>query len=359
MKILTVVGARPQFVKAAPVSVAIRAAGMDEYVVHTGQHYDRSMSDVFFSELEIAEPAENLAVGSGLHGEQTARMLTLLERSMLAQRPRLVLVYGDTNSTLAGALAACKLGIPIAHVEAGLRSFNRTMPEEHNRVLTDHCSSLLFCPTLVATNNLRDEGITSGVHQTGDVMYDAVLRFGRVAEERSRILERLEVAPNGYFLATIHRAANTDDDERLRALLDELDKLPLPVVLPLHPRTRARIDRWAPDRSGLERVRLVEPVGYLDMLRLENAASGIVTDSGGVQKEAYFFGIPCFTLRDETEWVETTASGWNTLVPRGLGSLVRSVAEWKRPAAQPPQLFGDGRAAEKIARLLRQAGHAS
>ncbi|MGQ0764486.1 MAG: non-hydrolyzing UDP-N-acetylglucosamine 2-epimerase [Gemmatimonadota bacterium] len=347
MKVFTVVGARPQFIKAAPVSAALSKVGLDEYLVHTGQHYDPSMSEIFFSELGMAAPHENLGVGSGPHGEQTGRMLALLEVSMLKQKPGLVLVYGDTNSTLAGALAACKLGIPVAHVEAGLRSFNRSMPEEHNRVVTDHCSDLLFAPTEAATENLRREGIVLGVEQVGDVMFDAALRFCDLAVEKSTIVERLGFDDGEFYLATIHRAGNTDDPRRLAALFAALETLPLPTVLPLHPRTRARLV----DGGVSPAVRIIDPVGYLDMLRLVGAATGIITDSGGVQKEAFFLGVPCFTLRSETEWVETVASGWNTLVPDRPGALADCVSAWRTPSARP-DFYGDGDASGRIARSL-------
>ncbi len=360
MKILTIVGARPQFIKAWPIGRALAEAGIDEHLVHTGQHYDDRMSQVFFDEMGIRRPDRNLEIGSGSHGAQTGRMLIALEEVMQEERPDWVLVYGDTNTTLAGAVAACKLEIPIAHVEAGLRSFNRSMPEEHNRVLTDHCSTLLFCPTQTAVDNLRREGVgvDGGVELVGDVMYDAVLHFGAVARARSTILREAGVEEGKYILATIHRAYNTDDPARLLGLLRALDRLDDVVVLPVHPRTQARLAEHAPD-AKFSKLRMVEPVGYLDMLQLEQYARAIVTDSGGVQKEAFFFGIPCFTLRPETEWVETVASGWNVLVSDdasasgGLGALV---AAWQRPVAPPPPLFGRGDAATRIVeRLQREA----
>jgi UDP-N-acetylglucosamine 2-epimerase len=355
MRVYTVVGARPQFIKAAPVSLALRGRGHSEYLVHTGQHYDAAMSQVFFDELGIPNPDENLQVGSGAHGEQTGRMLALLEQSMVAQRPDLVLVYGDTNSTLAGALAACKLQIPIAHVEAGLRSFNRSMPEEHNRVLTDHCSSLLFCPTTTAVQNLLREGISRGVHNVGDVMYDAALHFRARARQRSTVHSSLGLREKGYYLATIHRASNTDDVDRLTSLFRALDALDAPVVLPLHPRTRARLAERprSAGTAGGGQVRIVEPVGYLDMLRLEEGARAVFTDSGGVQKEAYFFRVPCFTLRGETEWVETVEAGWNVLVgDQGL-DVAQALQNWRQPAAPvTASPYGDGSAAISIADLI-------
>ncbi|MEP7381809.1 MAG: UDP-N-acetylglucosamine 2-epimerase (non-hydrolyzing) [Gemmatimonadota bacterium] len=351
MKVLTIVGARPQFIKAWPVGRALAAAGIREHLVHTGQHYDDLMSQVFFDEMGIRRPDRNLEIGSGAHGAQTGRMLIALEEVMLEERPDWVLVYGDTNSTLAGAVAACKLEIPIAHVEAGLRSFNRSMPEEHNRVLTDHCSDLLLCPTQTAVDHLRREGIERGVHLVGDVMYDAVLHFGAMARASSTILDAAGVEEGRYHLATIHRAYNTDDPARLHALLSALDRLDSVVVLPMHPRTKARLAAFAPDLT-FERLRLIDPVGYLDMLRLEQGATAIITDSGGVQKEAYFFGIPCFTLRPETEWVETITSGWNTLVSDHGEALATLVADWKRPSEPPPPFFGRGDAAARIAGRL-------
>ena len=351
MKVLTIVGARPQFIKAWPVGRALRAAGIHEHLVHTGLHYDDRMSQVFFDEMGIRRPDRNLEVGSGLHGAQTGRMLMALEQVMLEERPDWVLVYGDTNTTLAGAVAACKLEIPIAHVEAGLRSYNRSMPEEHNRVLTDHCSALLLCPTETAVDNLGREGVSRGVHLVGDVMYDAVLHFGALARERSQVLSSVGVSEGRYYLATIHRAYNTDDPARLLSLLGALDRLDAPVVLPIHPRTRSRLSEFAPTIAH-SRVRLVEPVGYLDMLRLEQGAKAIVTDSGGVQKEAFFFRVPCFTLRPETEWIETVRSGWNTLVGDDGSTLSDIVGRWQRPSTATRQYFGTGNAAERIASLL-------
>jgi len=349
VKVLTIVGARPQFIKAWPVQRALRDAGIEELLVHTGQHYDDRMSQIFFDEMGIAAPSRNLGVGSGSHGEQTGRMLIEIERLLLAERPDIVLVYGDTNSTLAGALAAAKLEIPIAHVEAGLRSFNRSMPEEHNRVLTDHSSHWLLCPTQTAVDNLRREGVTRGVHLVGDVMYDAALHFGGMARERSRVLDDSGITSGEYYLATIHRPYNTDEPARLDALVAALAALPLPVVLPVHPRTRQRLGNRGAAQSS---VRLIDPVGYLDMLQLEQHAAAILTDSGGVQKEAYFFGIPCFTLRPETEWVETVEAGWNTLVGGELAGLATVVGRWRRPAGGSPSAFGQGDAGARIAAIL-------
>ncbi len=351
MKVLTIVGARPQFIKAAPVSKALRAAGHQEILLHTGQHYDYGMSQVFFDELSISEPDINLEIGSASHGRQTGQMLIGIEELLLAERPDWVLVYGDTNSTLAGALAACKLHIPIAHVEAGLRSFNRTMPEEHNRVLTDHCANLLFCPTQTAVDNLATEGITTGVHLVGDTMYDAVLQFADIAAQRSVILQDLALEPQQYLLATVHRPYNTDHPQNLRNILTAFMEVETPVIFPVHPRTRKAID--ALDMTVLETstVRLIEPVGYLDMLMLEQHARLILTDSGGMQKEAYFFGVPCITLRSETEWVETVEAGWNVVVGAAKDQIVTITRDFVAPESRP-DLYGTGKAAIQIVNRL-------
>lgn len=359
MKVITVVGARPQFVKAAPLSAALEAAGCREILVHTGQHYDHEMSGLIFEELGIRRPDVELGVGSGSHGRQTARMLEGIEAIVQQERPAWVVVYGDTNSTLAGALAAVKLHVPVAHVEAGLRSFNRRMPEEINRILTDHASDALFCPTETAVDNLRREGVDEDrIHLVGDVMYDAALMFAGRARERSRILEGLEICPREYVLATIHRAENTDDPTHLSTIFRALDRVAEAetVIVPLHPRTRAALHRSGLlDRVG-GRVRVIDPVGYLDMIVLEQNARVIATDSGGVQKEAFFFGVPCVTLRHETEWVELVEAGWNRLVPpvdeRGI---VRAVREAEAPdSSRRSGYYGEGDAAQRIAkRLLR------
>lgn len=354
MRVVTVVGARPQFIKAWPVSRALQARGIEELLLHSGQHYDDTMSRVFFEELELPEPARHLGVGSGTHAEQTAGMLVPLERAFAELAPDYVLVYGDTNTTLAGALAAAKLRLPVAHVEAGLRSWNREMPEEVNRVLTDHCSDVLFCPTRAAVENLTREGVTDGVHLVGDVMYDAVRHFGALARERSDVLARMDVDEGAYFLATVHRAASTDDPDVLRSLISALGCLDAPVIFPVHPRTRARLNALpeAEAMAHVGRLRLSSPVGYLDMLRLEQSARAILTDSGGVQKEAFFFGVPCVTLRNETEWVETVEHGWNVLAGSDAEAIVSAALAARRPASRPPDLFGQGDAAARIAALL-------
>lgn len=353
MKILTVVGARPQFVKAAVVSRALaQTAGLREVLVHTGQHYDDAMSDRFFRDLGIPAPAHHLGVGSGSHGAQTGRMLEKLDAVMQAERPDWVLLYGDTNSTLAGALAAAKLHIPVAHVEAGLRSWNRAMPEEINRLLTDQVSSLLFAPTQAAVANLAREGIAGdGVRLVGDVMYDAALTFGGRADAES-LLARLGVNACGYVLATIHRAENTDDPARLAAIVAGLARAAeaMPVVLPCHPRTLAALERAGLLDQARARLICTEPLGYLDMLAAERLARVVVTDSGGVQKEAFFFGVPCVIVRRETEWVELVELGCARLVePDGIAAAVAAppVAAGGREG-----LYGGGAAANRVARAL-------
>jgi UDP-GlcNAc3NAcA epimerase len=340
-RILTVVGARPQLIKAAAVSRALSArSDLQECLVHTGQHFDAGMSDVFFSELGIPAPAHHLGIHGGGHGEMTGRMLVALERVMQHEQPDCVLVYGDTNSTLAGALAAAKLNLPVAHVEAGLRSFNRRMPEEINRIVADRLSALLFCPTATSVANLANEGMTGGVHAVGDVMYDVTLYAGAAAQKTSNIVERLALAPKGYALATVHRAENTDDPAALSAVLSYLreQSRARPIVLPLHPRTRDAARRAG---IGLDGFIVTEPLGFLDMHRLLSGAACVFTDSGGVQKEAYFHRVPCVTLRGETEWVETIDAGWNRL--------------WRGPDYRPRRDipdYGDGHSAEKIVEIL-------
>ncbi|MEW5729768.1 MAG: UDP-N-acetylglucosamine 2-epimerase (non-hydrolyzing) [Pseudomonadota bacterium] len=354
MKIVTVVGARPQFVKAAVVSRALAGHGeVREVLVHTGQHYDDALSDVFFRQLEMAPPSHHLAVGSGSHGAQTGRMLERLDEVMRAERPDGVLVYGDTNSTLAGALAAAKLGLPLAHVEAGLRSGDRSMPEEINRLLTDQVSDLLFAPTHAAVTNLAGEGIADGrVHLVGDVMYDAALAFvGRA--DAGAVLAGLALTAGSYVLATIHRAANTDDPARLAAIVEGLIRAAArrPVVLPLHPRTEAALARAGLLERARTSLRIVSPLGYLEMLAVERAAQVIVTDSGGVQKEAFFFGVPCLIVRGETEWVELVEMGCARLVtPDAITEAIDDPPVVH--AGTAGGLYGGGRAASRIATVL-------
>lgn len=354
MKLLTVIGARPQFIKAATISRLIRERdNISEYIVHTGQHYDQSMSEVFFKELDIPKPSLNLNVGSGLHGEQTAKMLCGIEQAILTVKPDVVLVYGDTNSTLAGALAAVKLHIPICHVEAGLRSFNRKMPEEINRIMTDHASDILFAPTLNAVKQLKAEGISEEkIILSGDVMYDAALYYGERADLESSILNRLEILPDNYVLTTVHRAENTDTPEMLTQIMQELDMVALEhtVILPIHPRTRVKLDDWG---IKVKNIRLIDPISYLDMVKLEKNAKIIITDSGGVQKEAYFFGKPCITLRAETEWVELVDGGWNTLldftnIERPTISDLINFPITSSIGSRDISLYGTGNSAHKI-----------
>ncbi len=351
----TIVGARPQFIKAAPVSAALVAAGHEECMIHTGQHYDQAMSDVFFEELPIRQPDVNLEVGSGEPGWQVAEVLTRTEVVLRAERPDAVVVYGDTNSTLGGALAARKAGFPLAHIEAGLRSFNRSMPEEENRILTDHASDLLLCPTPTAIKNLKKEGLGKRARHVGDTMFDAVRQFLPIARERSTLLDELALEPGGYFLATIHRNYNTDDPVVLGRLVGALAALDRPVVFPVHPRTRKNLAIQPDGEGGADRIRAIEPTSYLDTLVLQAEAAAVLTDSGGMQKEALFVGTPCVTLRPETEWVETVESGWNTLVGSDPERIAKAVAGLNRPK-EIPDVFGDGHAAEKIVEALARLG---
>lgn len=376
MKVVNIVGARPQFIKLAPVLKAIekhnkdnRAQKIQEVLIHTGQHYDYEMSGVFFEELGLKSPDYNLGVGSGLHGYQTGEMLKRIEEVVLKEKPDLAIVYGDTNSTLAGGLAAAKLHIPLAHVEAGLRSYNRLMAEEHNRVLTDHMSDFLFCPTETSVKNLQNEGfkniINSGkliqknyrlpgnqevpvVINTGDVMYDAVFLYGELAQEKSSILDKLSLSTKNYALATIHRAENTDSSENLKSIfkgLRDISQKGLKMVLPIHPRTQKRIREIGIETEGLL---LIDPVSYLDMLVLEENAKLIITDSGGVQKEAFFFKVPCITVRDETEWPETVEYGWNMLIGKDLNKIAMKASS----AGKSGCPYGDGNASDRILWLI-------
>lgn len=353
MKVLSVVGARPQFVKAFPVSRAIRD-DHEEVLIHTGQHYDEELSAVFFEELAIPEPDANLGVGSDTHARQTAGVMTGLDELLASERPDAVVVYGDTNSTLAAALAATKRDATLAHVEAGLRSHDSTMPEEVNRVLTDHCSDLLFAPTERAVDNLRAEGIATGVHRTGDVMFDAMIAVKARAQERSTVVEDLGLAGGEYVLATVHRAANTDDPGRLAGIVEGLANAPLPVVLPAHPRTEQALREHGLYERAAEALQLVDPVGYLEFLALLSGAERVATDSGGVQKEAFYLSTPCVTMRDRTEWVETVECGWNTLVGADPELIAEELSrEWRR--SERPTPYGDGDAASRIVEVLERA----
>jgi UDP-GlcNAc3NAcA epimerase len=356
MKLLTVVGARPQFVKAAAISHAIsrRAASggstIEEYIVHTGQHYDVSMSDIFFEELTIPQPSKHLEVGSGNHGAQTGEIMRRLEPVVLSEAPNAVLVYGDTNSTLAGALVAVKLHVPVVHVEAGLRSFDRQMPEEINRVVTDHLSELLACPSPAAVGNLALEGIRQGVHLVGDVMYDVLAATMLSLGDTNQVAERLHLGSRPYVVVTVHRAANTDDPDRMGAVfaaLGDLVAAGFDVVFPVHPRTRSLVEAW--DRPA--GIHTIEPLGYRDMLGLVHHAHAVATDSGGLQKEAAWLGTPCITLRDSTEWIETIEEGWNVLVGTDREAIGNAVISAK-PPGQPFDTYGAGRAAEAVVELL-------
>jgi UDP-N-acetylglucosamine 2-epimerase len=351
MRILSIVGNRPQFIKSGPLSLALQNRA-DEVVLHTGQHYDHELSQVFFDELGLEPPKHRLEAGSGSHAEQTARMLPGIEAAVVAEKPDLVLVYGDTNSTLAGALAASKLRVPVAHVEAGLRSFDRRMPEELNRVLVDRVSSLLFAPSGSAVGNLKDEGITEGVHEVGDVMLDANLRLAPIAQERSQALELAGVAPGSYALVTVHREANTREPA-LGRIVEALNALEEPVVFPLHPRTAGAIESMGLRLTGHVHPR--RPAGYLDFAALASQARVILTDSGGVQKEAYWYEVPCVTLREKTEWVETVEAGWNHLVGTDPGAIVAASRE-ASPGPEHPSLYGDGHAADLIADVICTIG---
>jgi UDP-GlcNAc3NAcA epimerase len=350
MKIASIVGARPQFIKCAPVSRELRKEH-EEILIHTGQHYDHGMSEVFFEELAIPKPDYNLGIGSGTHGRQTGVMLGAIEGVLEKEGPDVVLVYGDTNSTLAGALAAAKLHLPVAHVEAGLRSFDRRMPEEVNRVLTDHASDLLFCPTETAVANLAAEGVTKGVHLVGDVMLDAMNYNRSIAEERSRILEEVGVRPGEYLVVTVHRPSNTDNHENMAAILGAFEEADRSVVFPVHPRTRKCLSEHGLLAKMPENVRVIEPLGYLDMIRLMGHAEKILTDSGGVQKEAYMLGVPCITLRENTEWVETVEAGWNVLVGAGRGKIVDAIRHFS-PGTRQKEIFGNGNASILVGKIL-------
>lgn len=362
MKFLTVVGARPQFIKWAPVSLAIedynRTAEMpiESVLLHTGQHYDGQMSRIFFDQLKLNEPNYNLGVGSGPHGLQSARMISRIETVLLREQPDLIVLYGDTNSTLAGAIAAAKLQIPVAHVEAGLRSFNRRMPEELNRIVTDHLASIFFAPTPTAVENLRHEGIHDGVHLVGDVMFDALIRYLPSALATSTILKNLAVQPKNYCLVTVHRAENTDDPERLHEICAALERASLDSIFiwPVHPRCRKRLDEIGMN-GGSASIRLIDPVSYLDMLALEKNAKAIITDSGGVQKEAHWVQVPCVTLRTETEWIETLDCGCNHLAGNTSSEMTEAILEATSRRACGNRLPSDKGAAAEIVRILAES----
>ena len=354
MKIVSIIGARPQFIKAVLLSKELRR-NHQEVLVHTGQHYDVKLSKIFFDELDIPEPDYNLEVGSDTHARQTGRMVIAIEDVLVAENPSLVLVYGDTNSTLAGALAAVKLHIPVAHVEAGTRMFDKSIPEEINRVLTDHVSSLLFAPTQTALGNLRKEGIIEGVHLTGDVMLDSFLYFSKVAVEKSKILDELNLRQGKYLLATVHRARNTEIEGNLTDIAEVFLSMDEKIILPVHPRTEKYLKKYSLyDRlNSAQNIELITPVGYLDSIILAQNARKILTDSGGLQKEAYFSGVPCITLDETTGWPETVEDGWNILVGEDKDKIIEAV-KYFRPKGEQRDVFGDGKACEKMVSLISQ-----
>jgi UDP-GlcNAc3NAcA epimerase len=345
MKIISILGARPQFIKASPLLNAIRRQGHDCKIVHTGQHYDDNMSQVFFDEMNIPTPDVNLGMGTGSATQQVSQMMLGIDTYLREQRPDWVLVYGDTNSTLAGALAAMRLELPLAHIEAGLRSYNWSMPEEQNRVLTDRVSTLKFCPTEVSVQNLKKEGITKGVYCVGDTMYDALILNLELAKKRKSPIETYQIREKDYYLLTIHRASNTDDWSTLDRLLQTVSKLPDTILFPIHPRTRARLPKGY---TLSKNIQLIDPLGYFDMIVAMKNAKMVLTDSGGIQKEAFFLGVPCVTLREETEWVETVSEGWNVIAGTNANTILTAIAKTDWPTEAPRPIYGDGHASEKI-----------
>mgnify|MGYP001160571921 CR=1 FL=1 len=353
MKIASVVGVRPQFVKASAVSRELRKKH-DEILIHTGQHYDYQMNKVFFEELNIPEPDYHLDIGSGSHGYQTGEMLKKIEEVLIKERPDLVLTYGDTNSTLAGALAASKLHIKTAHVESGLRSFDRSMPEEINRILTDHCSDILFCPTENAVENLKKEGITENVYLTGDVMVDSLLYNREIAEKKSNILSELGLKSKGYIVATVHRAGNTDDEQKMKNIVDAFSELNQMIVFPLHPRTEKFLRLYGLYEKLKYSVILTQPLGFFEFIHLMSHAKIVLTDSGGIQKEAYVLKVPCITLRENTEWVETIEDGWNVLVGTNKSKIIEMVRHFNSSLNTHSNRFGNGNASRIIASKLEE-----
>lgn len=354
-KIISIVGARPQFIKAAPLSRQLRKR-FKEVLVHTGQHYDQNMSPIFFEELSIPKPDYNLDIGSGSHGEQTGRMLIEIEKVLMRERPYIVLVYGDTNSTLAGALAAIKLHVPIAHVEAGLRSYNREMPEEINRLVADHISNVLLCPTDTAVENLKKEGISKGVFNVGDVMYDALKTNKELAKSKTDILKDLDLRSKSYIFATVHRAENTDKEENLRNILEAFGESGETIIFPAHPRTVSVMKKLGLKVESWSNIKITDPVGYLESLVLQENAKKVLTDSGGVQKEAYLLEVPCITLREETEWVETVKDGWNVLVGADKKKILEAISDFN-PRNKQHDYFGTGNSAAKIVEILDKYFH--
>ncbi len=350
MKIISIVGARPQFIKAALLSKTLRKEDkVQEILIHTGQHYDDNMSKTFFEQLSIPAPDINLGIGGGTHAEQSGAMMIGIEKIILKEKPHCVIVYGDTNSTLAGAVTAAKCNVPLIHVEAGLRSFNRAMPEEINRIIADRLSKILFCPTETAVSNLHYEGITEGVHFVGDIMYDALLTFLPIAQQKSNIVEKLGLSGKKYGLLTIHRAANTDDDQRLKTILEAIKQTQLIIVFPIHPRTQKMLQEY--HISLPPNIIPTEPLSYFDMLTLESKADCILTDSGGVQKEAYWLGVRCITLREETEWIETVECGWNKIVGVDKSLITSTIERW-RPTEERLSYYGNGTAAYQMKNII-------
>jgi UDP-N-acetylglucosamine 2-epimerase (non-hydrolysing) len=349
MKVASIVGTRPNFIKLAPLSKEVRKC-FDEIIIHTGQHYDYEMDRIFFEQLGIPEPDYHLGVGSGTHGYQTGEMLKRIENVLINEKPDLVIVYGDTNTTLAGALAAVKLNIPIAHVEAGLRCFKKEIPEEVNRILVDHISDLLFCPTETAVRNLYKEGIANGVYLTGDVMVDAINQNIEIAKH-SNILQRLEIEPRKYYLATVHRPKNTDNYERLKEIVEAFIQIEN-LIFPCHPRTEKMLKKFGLWNKLVNKVKVIKPVSYFEMLALEMNAKKIITDSGGIQKEAYILKVPCITLRESTEWVETVEDGWNILVGANKERILDAVENFEPKGKNYSYKFGDGKACKRIAEIL-------
>ena len=352
MKIASIIGARPNFIKCASLSKEIRKH-FNEVTIHTGQHYNYEMDKLFFDELNIPEPDYHLGVGSGLHGYQTGEMLKRIEEVLMREKPDFVLTYGDTNSTLAGALAGSKLHIKVGHVEAGMRSFDRSMPEEINRILTDHCSDLLFCPTRTAGENLKREGISEGVYLTGDVMVDSLFYNKEIAEDKSMILNDLNLKGKEYLVATVHRASNTDDRESIKNIVDAFSEVKETIVFPVHPRAEKFLKEYGLyNKLNQTTIKLIKPLGYLDFLKLMNHAKKIITDSGGIQKEAYLLKLPCITLRENTEWVETVEDRWNVLVGTNKEKIAKMVKEFG-PNNEQMDVFGNGDASERIVKILK------
>lgn len=350
-KIVSIVGARPQFMKLAPLSRQIRKS-FGEIIIHTGQHYDSNMSETFFDELDIPQPDYNLGIGSGSHGEQTGKMLQEIEKVLIKESPDMILVYGDTNSTVAGSLASAKLHIPTGHIEAGLRSFNKEMPEEINRIVTDHISDLLFAPSKAAMQNLKKENLSEKSYYTGDIMYDCTLYYKNIAESKSQILQKMDLTPEKYYLVTLHRPYNVDEIKKTKIIVEALNQIESAVIFPIHPRTHKMFKEFDIDLN--KNIKTIPPVGYLDFLVLEKNAKKIITDSGGIQKEAYYLKTPCITMRPETEWVETLEFGWNVLADMSTAKSIRETMAASKVLDSHPNIYGDGKAAVNIKNLIKE-----